>query len=211
MFSIKAWALNPNFYISLYDRMDLAEDLSVSKADLNASITLLLDYLDGKASSIDRTMKIAGKEQAVFDAKEKRHMVDVKALYQHALWTGRIAGGIGILLFVLLMHSKNGLAFLTKGLLGASFCFFIFVAFLALWMATDFTDFWIHFHSIFFQNQDWLLTPGKDFMIDMLPEMVFEKLVVSIVLSFLVILIVLNLFCVFYQIRKAPIGFEVEE
>ena len=50
MFSIKAWALNPNFYISLYDRMDLAEDLSVSKADLNASITLLLDYLDGKAS-----------------------------------------------------------------------------------------------------------------------------------------------------------------
>ena len=52
-------------------------------------------------------------------------------------------------------------------------------------MATDFTDFWIHFHSIFFQNQDWLLTPGKDFMIDMLPEMVFEKLVVSIVLSFL--------------------------
>lgn len=211
MFSIKAWALNPNFYISLYDRMDLAEDLSVSEADLNASITLLLDYLDGKASSIDRTMKIAGKEQAVFDAKEKRHMVDVKALYQRALWTGRIAGGIGILLFVLLMHSKNGLAFLTKGLLGASFCFFIFVAFLVLWMATDFTDFWIHFHSIFFQNQDWLLTPGKDFMIDMLPEMVFEKLVVSIVLSFLVILIVLNLFCVFYQIRKAPIGFEVEE
>ena len=60
MFSIKAWALNPNFYILLYDRMDLAEDLSVSKADLNASITLLLDYLDGKASSIDRTMKIAG-------------------------------------------------------------------------------------------------------------------------------------------------------
>ncbi len=34
----------------------------VFEADLNASITLLLDYLDGKASSIDRTMKIAEKK-----------------------------------------------------------------------------------------------------------------------------------------------------
>lgn len=190
--------------------MNLAEDLSVSKQDLNQSITLLLDYLEDKETNINHQMEINGKKQEVFDAKEKRHMIDVKKLYQNAkkCSIACIVLGIGIVFYM--RKEKHTLAFLSKGFLRASFCFLVFLAFLMLWMITDFTDFWTHFHQLFFNNQDWLLTPGIDFMIDMLPEYVFSKLVFSIVFTYAFILIVSLLFCIYYQKKKAPIAYEVD-
>lgn len=100
-------------------------------------------------------------------------MVDVKALYQKAKTVSYITLAFAIGIGIYIRKGKYATAFLTKGFLQAAFCFFVFLAFLALWMITDFTDFWTHFHLLFFSNQDWLLTPGIDFMIDMLPEFVF--------------------------------------
>lgn len=210
IFCVKTWALNPNFYISLYEQMDLAEDLSVSNQDLNKTITRLLDYLENKESSISFKMTIDGQKQEVFDAKEKRHMVDVKNLYQNTKNVGIVLFISGLILFLFIARSKNGLAFLSKGIIRASICFLIFLAFLGMWIATDFTDFWTHFHQLFFSNQDWLLTPGVDFMIDMLPESVFERLVLSIVGTYAAFLLVLNVLCLCYQRKKAPIAFEVD-
>ncbi len=190
--------------------MNLAEDLSVSSQDLNQSITLLLDYLEGKEDTIHHQMEIDGIKQEVFDAKEKRHMVDVKKLYQNAKKGCIATVFVAIVIILYMRKEKYRFAFLTKGYLRASLCFFIFLAFLILWMLTDFTDFWTHFHQLFFSNQDWLLTPGVDFMIDMLPEYVFSTLVFFIVLSFAILMLVSILFCVYYQKKKAPIAYEVD-
>ncbi len=209
-FCIRIWALNPNFYITIYDKTNLAEDLSVSKEDLNQSITILLDYLEDNRKNINYQMKIDGKKQEVFDAKEKRHMVDVKALYQKAKKLCYITIVIAIGIAIYIRKGKHAMAFLTKGFLQAAFCFFVFLAFLGLWMITDFTDFWTHFHLLFFDNQDWLLTPGIDFMIDMLPEFVFSSLVYSIVISYVLLLFVFIVYCIYYQKKKAPIAYEVD-
>lgn len=209
-FCIRIWALNPNFYIALYDQTNLAEDLSVSKEDLNQSITILLDYLKDHRTNINNQMKMDGKVQEVFDAKEKRHMVDVKALYQKAKTVSYITLAFAIGIGIYIRKGKYATAFLTKGFLQAAFCFFVFLAFLALWMITDFTDFWTHFHLLFFSNQDWLLTPGIDFMIDMLPEFVFSTLVFSIVISYALLLFICIAYCIYYQKKKAPIAYEVD-
>ncbi len=213
VFSIKQWAIHPNFYMKQYEKLDLAKQLDVSKEDLNRSITLLLEYLDGKQDSIDGQMIREGKQVSIFNSREKKHMVDVKRLYQGSLYVGYVSCILGccIVFYFWKYHRFKALAYLTKGYLRAAFCFLVFVSFLALWMMTDFTDFWIRFHEVIFPMNDyWLLTPGIDFMIDMLPEEIFSSLVLRIVATNALFLIIGIACSYYYQRKKAPIGFELE-
>lgn len=210
LFTIRAWALEPLYYHTMYAHMDLAEELHVSQEDLFQSIDVLLDYLKGEKETIQTTIVRQGQRQNAFNTKERRHMIDVRSLYRRAMICACCATffGVGILLF--LRSSRNLLAYITRGILRASFCFMGMLLFLGMWMAIDFTDFWTHFHLLFFDNSDWLLTPGVDFMIDILPEFVFQTLVIGIVVTSAIVLLAVNGFCLYYQIKKAPIGFEDE-
>lgn len=210
IFFVKALALDPNFYINEYRQMNVSDSLDVSDADLNRSITVLLDYLNNDRNDIKLIITRNGKRTPAFGYRETTHMQDVKALYQNALRIGYGSVGLGIVLLLYVYRQKNGGAYLTKGVLRASLCFLVFIVFLGLWIATDFTDFWIRFHHVFFRNEYWLLTPGVDFMIDMLPESVFYALVIRILLWIVGLLAVINGICLYYQRRKVPIGFEVE-
>lgn len=210
--SIQTWALSSNFYIQKYEQMNLAQQLEVSSKDLNKSITVLLDYLEDKRQDIQVTIQKDKEKQEAFDQREKLHMVDVKNLYQNVLKVSYFCIGLMIILIFYFIRNKNGIAYLSQGYLRASLCFLTFMALLGLWIATDFTDFWIHFHHVFFpQNDYWLLTPGVDFMIDMLPEEVFETLVIHIVITVVLLLGALSLYSIWYQRKKAPIAFEAEE
>lgn len=210
--SIQTWALSSRFYIQKYEQIDLAQQLDVTSEDLNKSITVLLDYLEDKREDINETIEKNGKKQEAFDQREKLHMVDVKNLYQNVLKVSYLCIGLMIVLIFYFFRKKQIVAYLTQGYIRASLCFLTFVTLLGIWIVTDFTDFWIHFHHVFFpQNDYWLLTPGKDFMIDMLPEEVFETLVIRIVITVVLILGSLLLYSVWYQRKKAPIAFEEEE
>lgn len=210
VFTVHFWALNPSFYTRQYEQMHLAQQLGVSETDLDRSIVTLLDYLQDKRSDIQVEITKDNQKQEAFNQRETDHMVDVKALYQNAMRVGFIALALALILIIYIGRQKNGWAFLTKGVLEASAAFLVFIGFLAIWMAMDFTDFWTRFHHLFFSNDLWLLTPGVDFMIDMLPEAVFNRLVVSIVGTVVVILLGINAGCLYYQRKKAPIGYEVE-
>ncbi len=207
--SVKGWALNPNFYYNIYEKTDLASQLDVSSEDLNQSITVLLDYLEDERSSI--SFQIDGED--MFNQRETLHMIDVKALYQNTMHVAYVCLGLMfvIIVYFYIKNKEFMIAYLTRGILRAGLCFAFFMTLLGIWMATDFNDFWVWFHHVFFpQNDYWLLTPGRDFMIDMLPETVFSALVLRIVLTCIVILLVIYGFSFYYQRKKAPIGFETE-
>ena len=198
--SIHLWALNPNYYTSQYQEMKLAQSLEVSSKDLDRAITVLLDYIEGKREDIS----IPSKKQEVFNTREKEHMVDVKNLYQNVkkVTIGATIVAIAILLY--LAHNQEGRFLLATGILEASFAFIVFIGYLGFWMAIDFNDFWTQFHQLFFTNDLWLLTPGVDFMIDMLPEQIFFQLVIRIVLTCVLLLAGTN--GISWWIRKRNIG-----
>ena len=50
-----------------------------------------------------------------------------------------------------------------------------------------------------------------DFMINMLPETIFYQLVLSCVLMVCVLIIPCIVFSIYYQRKRAPIGFEYED
>ena len=210
VFSIKSTALNPDFYIPKYEEMELASDIGVSKKDLNQSIRLLLDYLDDKRDDIKGHITWHGVSQETFNEKETSHMVDVKVLYQNALKVAKMAFIIlGLVVLYFYLNDKTLMfAYLSKGFLMAMFTFILMLVFFGFWILTDFTSFWTWFHTIFFSNQLWLLDPNTDFMICMLPETFFYKLVLACVVKVICVMALASVLAIYYMVKKAPIGFE---
>ncbi len=200
--SVRLWALNEHFYIQKYQQMDLAASLRVESGDLEHCITVLMDYLHDNRDDIHVKITQDGTEREAFDQRETIHMVDVKALYQNAMkvWIGSIVltVGLGIYLF----RQTDGQVYVARGIIAAGICFLFFITWIGIWIATDFTDFWTRFHLLFFDNDYWLLRPGVDFMIDMLPEQVFEALVIRIVVTLTAVLGTANILALFTLKRR---------
>ena len=210
VFSIRSNALDLDFYTDCYDEMSLAQDLGVSQSDLNSSIEVLLDYIQNDRDDIDVEIYRNGKAMQAFNKKEKTHMVDVKDLYHNAIMFAFISFVLMlIILFYLILKTKKlVISYLTKGLIQAGICLLLVLLFLGMWIAYDFTGFWTWFHTLFFSNDLWLLDPRTDFMICMLPEIIFNQLVIRIIIEFVVIVLIALLFSIYYQLKKAPIGFD---
>ena len=56
---------------------------------------------------------------------------------------------------------------------------------LAIFIASDFSKYFIKFHELFFDNDLWVLNPETDIMIRMLPEDYFMKMASRIAFSFI--------------------------
>jgi integral membrane protein (TIGR01906 family) len=201
IFAIETTAFQKSFYASFYENSNLEQSLQVSLEDIEKSMNLMLDYLQDQRDDLDGTITRAGIEKEVYNEKEKLHMQDVKALYKHAKMAGYIALGLLIVLgsYLLIHYKKEGLRLLAAGILEAAGCFLILLAFIGLWAATDFTDFWTHFHQLFFDNDLWLLDPATDFMICICPEEMFYQLVFKIIFRFLLIYLPFVLLALFFH------------
>lgn len=202
---IKSIALDPSFYEKRYEKYDFYDTLHVSSEDLNQSIHVLLDYIEDNRDDI----VVYIDEQEVFNDREKTHMVDVKNLYQKALKVMYVSIGAAMgILFYFLLFEKRYLSFLTRGFLRVLYTVLMLLSFFGIWIFTDFTSFWNWLHTLLFTNDLWLLDPRTSFMINMLPEIIFNQLVLAIVFYLILFIVPLTIFSIYYQIKKAPIGFE---
>lgn len=210
--SIQCTALDENFYLSRYEKMDLAYDIGTNSHDLNQSIVVLLDYLKDQRDDMDLEITWNDHEQLAFNEKEKAHMVDVKTLYQNAILIAKVSFILLILigLYFFIFDRKLMWAYLSKGFLISFVCLLVALAFFGFWILTDFTSFWTWFHTIFFSNQLWLLDPSTDFMICMLPETIFYQIVIWCAIKVVCFLLLVVFVSVYYIWKKAPIGFEVK-
>ncbi|NJP39535.1 TIGR01906 family membrane protein [Oscillospiraceae bacterium HV4-5-C5C] len=185
------------FYRYVYQRLNTAATVGLSEADLTRGTDILLDYLKDRTDSLDLevTDLQTGQPDQMFDEREKAHMVDVKALYQHMLLVKRLTG-IFVLLWIGLLFWRQRERVLTllkkgylKGLAVAGAALSILLG-LAVW---DFDRFWTAFHHLFFHNDLWLLDPATERMINMVPSYFFNRLVIMIVVAALLALALIAL------------------
>lgn len=171
-------ALDTGWYDRWYQQSDLSQILDVPEETIEEAMDMMLGYIRGDRPDMDGTLPGIGE---VYNDREKAHMKDVRTLYQHAMLVRNIAW---ILTAAGLIWGlwKRKAPQLALGYLQALLCWVILFAFLGLWMATGFTDFWTHFHELFFDNDLWLLDPATDFMIRICPESMFFDLATRIVL-----------------------------
>ena len=83
MFTALEFAMNDTAFINNeYTRLGMAKKMGMSQADLVNSCKQLVDYMQGKADSIDIEVTIDGEKTLMFDQEQEAvHMKDVQDLY----------------------------------------------------------------------------------------------------------------------------------
>ncbi|MGI6160947.1 MAG: TIGR01906 family membrane protein [Christensenellales bacterium] len=173
--SVEVVAMDRSFYLSEYRKLDRAQYIDISEDGLMEVTDNLLNYMSGSRENLDMRQDIQGKEREVFNQREKEHMVDVRALYGGVIFIRNAAVAVlaALLLCVILMARRDAARVLARAYLGALVAAVIVMSSLAVWVAIDFSGFWIYFHEVFFTNDLWILNPNTDIMINMFPQQFF--------------------------------------
>ncbi len=180
---------NRRFYEQEYVSLDTAAELSMSHQDLMKATNALLDYLQDRQDHIVAEIQVNGFDREAFNERETLHMIDVKGLYQFAL-SLRLAAGVIFIVSIAVLWWKqraNFFDYLSLAYAQCAFVFLLFVVFLGMWAAVDFSSLWESFHHLFFTNDLWLLNPHTDLMINLFPESFFFDMVVRIAVSFIAV------------------------
>ena len=176
---------NDGYFEKEYTKYNVLEKVHMEMDDLLYVTDEMMDYLKGDRDDLVVETIVDGEEREFFNAKEKRHMVDVQGLFLGAMELRKGAVVIIVLLAVALLVKKQG-AVLLRMLQWGVGLFIGSMAGLALLVSTNFTKYFTYFHLIFFDNDDWILNPKTDLLINIVPEGFFRDTAYAIAGLFLV-------------------------
>ena len=188
--SVHFWSFNESFYRNEHDKLMLygkhiSEYIGISDDDLAKLTHFTLSYLNDPKATLDLQMKVNGKQREIFTDDEKAHMVDVRNLNlaaNYLLLDSFIVFTAFIILYIFRKHPVSVLFGCYKKVL---LYIMIFIGIIGIWIMFDFDGFWTFFHHIFFPgNELWLLDLRSDILIMIVPPEFFNHLVVTIVMTF---------------------------
>lgn len=156
------------YFAKEYQKYAVTERVDMRLSDLLSVTDEMMDYLKGDRENLNVEAVIGGVQREFFNAKEKRHMQDVRELFLQGLALRRGA--------VLLRMLQWGIAGVLCTMLG-----------LGALISMDFTKYFTYFHLIFFDNMDWYLNPKTDLLINIVPEGFFRDTALRIAGMFLAV------------------------
>lgn len=178
VFILLAIVLGSLIYVS-YDKAYFASYQRDKRIDLEAGLDQ--EGLDKVTSDLLDYLKQGDNDllEPHFNEKEILHMEDVFIIYEagRLVFFSSLALGLGLSIlgykiFKSYYLSKLGSSLPIVGLLMVVFLGILFI---------NFSESFIKFHHIFFDNDLWLLDPKTDLMIRMLPEYFFKDLVFRVI------------------------------
>ncbi|MCL2399117.1 MAG: TIGR01906 family membrane protein [Defluviitaleaceae bacterium] len=164
-----------------YERRDIHGSINMEKEELMYVTGELLDYMRGRREDLVVHAIVDGVEREFFSEIEIRHMVDVLYLYDAGFLIRNIS-------FWMLLLMILGMAFFKMPILPvlARCCrevvvgFLILASILAGVIIWDFDRAFVVFHLLFFDNDYWILDPGVDLLINMVPQIFFVEISIFI-------------------------------
>jgi len=212
---------NFDMYREEYEKYDVLDDLpegvTLSEEDGLMAVTKhMMKYLIGDKDTPDLQIQINTAEgmRDFFNDRELQHMADCQVLFKKALQIRYICIMLVLFLlvygrFAIVRDTKAFLRALSKGLLIGAAVFFGLVAILAIYFMVNFSNAFVQFHLIFFDNDLWLLDPRTSLLINILPEGFFFDVVKKILVIFVPATAVVLGVSIFLQrkYKNAPLTF----
>ena len=106
-------------------------------------------------------------------------MVDVQVLYQSFRTLRNFAVPAAAVLLIAagaMLEKGSRLRIFAKAYLFGLLAYALVIGALGVWVAVDFTSFWIKFHHVFFTNDLWILSYATDRMIRIFSESVVSMI-----------------------------------
>ena len=165
-----------------FNGRNAVETIGIEKDELMRVTTELLDYMKGRRDTLDGIQAVVmGENREFFSDLEKRHMIDVRVLYDWVFAMRALSAAfvVGVLLFLFAIKSnflplytkKFSIGCIAKKALKSTrqviIGFLTIAALTTIVIATDFARAWDFFHVIFFNNDYWILTHRVDLLLDM--------------------------------------------
>ena len=164
-----------------FNGRNAVETIGIEKGELMRVTTELLDYMRGRRDTLDGIQaEVMGENREFFSDLEKRHMIDVKVLYEwvFAIRAVSLAFIVGVVLYLIALKNKfyvRAKSFpielleikILKSARQVMIGFLTVAALTTIVIATDFARAWDFFHVIFFNNDYWILTHRVDLLLDM--------------------------------------------
>lgn len=179
---------NERFFETQYKALNTAESMNMSDEDLMLATHTLLDYLQNKRDDINVEVVVEGKNVPMFNQKEIDHMVDVKDLFT-VLNSLQMAAYVIFIILIVVLTITNRMSSLTNSIYRALGVYLFVIGGIALYAFIDFSGFWVIFHKVLFSNDLWLLNPNTDRMINMFPEVFFNRLVIRVMIHFVIVFV----------------------
>lgn len=193
--AVHFWCFNQAFYdkehskLTLYGK-SIPEHIGITEGQLKDLTAFTLAYLNDKDATLDLQMEVKGQIREVYTDDEKAHMVDVRNLNLAAnhVWVISLLIIVGYVVFCLI--KKYPLSDLYCSYIKVLKYGLLILAVLGTWILIDFDSFWTSFHHVFFAGNDlWILDLRKDILIMIVPPEFFNHLVVTITVTFFVLLL----------------------
>ncbi|HHY90178.1 MAG TPA: TIGR01906 family membrane protein [Clostridiales bacterium] len=179
---LEIYVFCPEFYKQEFQKQNAVEKIGIQESDLDRIVHKMFRYLKNKDADMNIQVSIQGKQVEAFGDREKRHMRDVKDLFQKGFFIRNAAALIGIFLFFLLWRiSPDIRRDILQSCIGASFIAVLTVILLIAAVYSDFYTYFVYFHEIFFSNDMWILDPQRDLLIQLLPLTFFMNITIRIV------------------------------
>lgn len=179
---------NERFFETQYKALNTAESMNMSGEDLMLATHTLLDYLQNKRDDINVEVVVEGKNVPMFNQKEIDHMVDVKDLFT-GLNSLQMAAYVIFIILIVVLTITNRMSSLTNSIYRALGVYLFVIGGIAVYAFIDFSGFWVIFHKVLFSNDLWLLNPNTDRMINMFPEVFFNRLVIRVMIHFVIVFV----------------------
>lgn len=172
----------PGYFEQEYEKYDVLSDLpemTMSEEDgLMAVTEHMMHYLRGDEGYDELQIEVMmdGELRGFFTDREIAHMEDVRELFLSAMRLRIYAAAICLICLLamgLMCRRYPELSFvrlLSRGVLTGTGILFVLLIGLAAILATNFSEAFVTFHHIFFDNDLWILDPKVDMLINIVPE-----------------------------------------
>ena len=138
---------------------------------------MVAGYLTGRVSEFQYEFTdVSGRTVTCFHDYEGAHMADCRGLIRADEAAAAATGFLVLFLLLMTFLTEKDWRSWCRGLLLGLRIMLAAVALLAIWAVSDFNGFFITFHEVAFTNDGWLLNPGTDMLIRLMPIEFFISL-----------------------------------
>lgn len=198
-FEIAAYS-DLGFYQKEYEKYHVLDRLDMEMEDVMDVTVYMMSYLRGGENVLSIEKTIEGEMQDFFNEQDRFHMGEVRELFLGGIALRRMACILLIVLCVILFATEKKWQVMLSGMFQKTLGIFcILVLFLGAVITMNFSECFVIFHEIFFDNDLWIFDSRTDFMIRMLPEGFFYDMVIRIGVIFIISLVLLFVGSVFLK------------
>ena len=198
-FEIAAYS-DLGFYQKEYEKYHVLDRLDMEMEDVMDVTVYMMSYLRGGENVLSIEKTIEGEVQDFFNEQDRFHMGEVRELFLGGIALRRMACILLIVLCVILFATEKKWQVMLAGMFQKTLGIFcILVLFLGAVITMNFSECFVIFHEIFFDNDLWIFDSRTDFMIRMLPEGFFYDMVIRIGVIFIISLVLLFVGSVFLK------------